>query len=351
MDFNKKQQFKSSGHCFTACKKCPNVQHQTHNHTRETTAMDKATTHPTALLHINIDKSKRRERQKPLASTTYCQLGKNHDVMTEKLNLSIPSLLSCSKSSIFSLHSHCKYLEQENAAIMKKIIEMEDGRMNSASQLLQQYDRAESNIQAVQFWTDRQIKDGHGDVDVIRVLRKKREKALRLQLQACEEKIKAAQEDLHHLREYRDREHSVKVLEAAELERQLRVLNETHQDQAADVEALAHTETQKLLESQQTVKDAILQNVVEQELQFLPLSLKRMCLQNQELKQDIHAYQQMVAELQNEVLVLLKRGDSLRKSWKEETDRLCKDLLLGKPICTPDEDVILNIPLNQEMPI
>ncbi|XP_075032639.1 uncharacterized protein C20orf96 homolog isoform X2 [Mixophyes fleayi] len=289
---------------------------------RRTTVTNMATTHPIAFLHISKEKPRRRERHKPPASTVHHQRSKNHVVESYKLLGSHPSLLSCSKPAISTLHSHSKYLEQENAAILKKIIEMEDRSMKNASQQLQQYDKAESNIHAVQAWTDRQIQDAHRDLEAAREQREKRVMALRLQLQACEEKIKAAQEDLYRLREYRDREHSVKVLEAAELERQLRVLNEAHQDQATDVEALAHTEIQKLLESQQTVKDATLQNVVE-----------------------------MVADIQNEVLDLLEKGDSLRKSWKGETDRLCRDLLLGKPICTPDEDVVLNIPLNQQMPI
>ncbi|XP_075032640.1 uncharacterized protein C20orf96 homolog isoform X3 [Mixophyes fleayi] len=259
---------------------------------RRTTVTNMATTHPIAFLHISKEKPRRRERHKPPASTVHHQRSKNHVVESYKLLGSHPSLLSCSKPAISTLHSHSKYLEQENAAILKKIIEMEDRSMKNASQQLQQYDKAESNIHAVQAWTDRQIQDAHRDLEAAREQREKRVMALRLQLQACEEKIKAAQEDLYRLREYRDREHSVKVLEAAELERQLRVLNEAHQDQATDVEALAHTEIQKLLESQQTVKDATLQNVVEQQLESLPLSFRRLCLQNQKLKQDIHAYQQ-----------------------------------------------------------
>ncbi|XP_069607099.1 uncharacterized protein C20orf96 homolog isoform X2 [Ranitomeya imitator] len=251
--------------------------------------------------------------------------------------------------SLSSLNSQCKRLEEENASMMRRIIAIEDEAMKSATQHLQQYNRAGSNVHAVQIWTEHQTRESQRDLEITREMSEERVNVVRRQLQNCEEKIQEAQKDLQQLRDYRDRGHSMKTLEAAELERQIRLLCDLHQDQAADVSALAQTEIEKLLESHQKVKDGILKGVVEQNLESLPLSVKRMCLQNQEMRSEIKAYHQMIPGLQDDIKQLLETGESLRKSWNEETDRLCRDLLLNRPKCPADEDVVLDIPLNQPM--
>lgn len=233
--------------------------------------------------------------------------------------------------------------------MLRRIVGIEDEAMKSATQQLQQYDRAGSNVRAVQTWTEHQGQDAQQDLELTRERREERVSGLRLQLQNCEGKIQEAQKDLQQLREYRDRGHSMKALQASELERQLHVLSERHQDRATDVEALAEIEIENLLESHQKLKAGVLQGVAEQHLESLPLSLKRMCVKNKEMRSEIKAYQQMIMGLQEDIKDLLETGDSLRKSWKEETDRLCGEILLSKPRCPADEDVVLDIPMNQPM--
>ncbi|XP_077109206.1 uncharacterized protein C20orf96 homolog isoform X1 [Ranitomeya variabilis] len=277
------------------------------------------------------------------------QLNKNCVTAKNRLKKGVPVLLTYTTQSLPSLNSQCKRLEEENASMMRRIIAIEDEAMKSATQHLQQYNRAGSNVHAVQIWTEHQTRESQRDLEITREMSKERVNVVRRQLQNCEEKIQEAQKDLQQLRDYRDRGHSMKTLQAAELERQIRLLCDLHQDQAADVTALAQTEIEKLLESHQKVKDGILKGVVEQNLESLPLSVKRMCLQNQEMRSEIKAYHQIIPGLQDDIKQLLETGESLRKSWNEETDRLCRDLLLNRPKCPADEDVVLDIPLNQPM--
>ncbi|XP_075203934.1 uncharacterized protein C20orf96 homolog [Anomaloglossus baeobatrachus] len=289
--------------------------------------------------------TKGKARQK----TADFQLSKKCVTAKDKPKRGVPILLTYSTQSLISLNSQCKRLEEENASMVRQIMGIEDEAMKSATQQLQQYDRAGSNVRAVQLWTEHQTQESQQDLESTREMSKERVNVVRCQLQNCEENIREAQKDLQQLRDYRDRGHSMKTLEAAELERQLYVLSDLQQDQAADVEALAQTEIEKLLASHQKVKDGVLQGVVDQHLKSLPLSMKRMCLQNQEMRSEIKACHQMITGLQDDIKQLLETGDSLRKSWNEETDRLCRELLLNKPSCPADDDVVLDIPLNQPM--
>ncbi|XP_044154223.1 uncharacterized protein C20orf96 homolog isoform X1 [Bufo gargarizans] len=332
-DHSMSQRQMASGHHCIACTKTLTC-HQTHRRMTEATVLRTDGKSPT-----------KGNSQKKMSD----QLSKSCDMKKEKLKKSVPMFMTYTRPPVSSLHSQCRRLEEENAYMLRQIMDMEDKAMKSATQQLQQYERAGSNVRAVQIWTDHRIRDAQQDLELTSERREEHLTGLRLQLQNCEEKIQATQKDLQQLREYRDRGHSVKMLQAAELERQLRVFSELHQDQAADVEALAQTEIENLLESHQKVKDGVLQGVVEKHLDSLPLSVKRMCLQNQEMRSEMKAYQQMITGLQDDIKKLLETGDCLRKSWKEETDRLCRELLLSVPSCPADEDVVLDIPLNQPM--
>ncbi|KAM3923450.1 uncharacterized protein C20orf96 homolog [Leptodactylus fuscus] len=341
MDHSMPEQVTVSGTTYTKTSNCHCDSRQTYKNMTEPIVKNWTVIHRTG----GENPTKVKSRQK----TSDWQLCKICDLETDKLKINGPLLMTSSRQPLSSLFSRCKRLEEENASMLRQILEIEEEAMKSATEHLQQYDRAGSNVRAVQIWTEHQIQDAQQDLELTRERREGFVNDLRLQLQNCEEKIKEVQKDLQELREYRDRGHSVKVLLAAELERELCVLTELHQDQTADVEALAQTEIENLLESHQKLKDGVLQTVVEQRLESLPLSLKRMHFQNQEMKSEIKAYQQMITGLQDDIKKLLETGNSLCKSWKEETDRRCRELLLSMPSCPADEDVLLDIPLNKPM--
>ncbi|CAN2389896.1 hypothetical protein PRIEUP_LOCUS7198 [Pristimantis euphronides] len=278
-----------------------------------------------------------------------CHLRKNCATETDKRKSSGPMLTTFTRQPLSSLQSRCKRLLVENASIQRQIMEIEDKAMKSATQQLQQYDRAGSIIRAVQSWTKHQIREAEKDLELMRKLGEERVNGLRLQLQDIEEQIQEIKIDLKQLRVYRDRGHSAKLLRAAELDRQLRALNEQHQDQAADVEALTQREIKHLLEIHRKEKDGTLQGVAEKHLDSAPLSLKRMSLQNQQMRSEIKAYQRLITVEFQDIVKLLETERSLCESRKEETDRQCRELLLLQPSCSADEDVVLDIPLTQSM--
>ncbi|KAG8559383.1 hypothetical protein GDO81_017322, partial [Engystomops pustulosus] len=189
------------------------------------------------------------------------QAKKNCDLDADKLKRS--GSMTYSRQPLSSLMSQCMRIEEENASMLRQIMRNEEEAMKSATQKLQQYDRAGSNVCAVQAWIDHQVRDAQQDLELTRKSGKERLNELRLQLKNYEENIQEVQKDLQDLRNYRDRGHSVKALQAAELERQLQVMSKLHKDQAADVEALAQTEIENLLESHYKLKDNVLQGVVE----------------------------------------------------------------------------------------
>lgn len=55
---------------------------------------------------------------------------------------------TCTRPPLSSLLSQCKRLEEENASLLRRIVGIEDEAMKSATQQLQQYDRAGVSVTA-----------------------------------------------------------------------------------------------------------------------------------------------------------------------------------------------------------
>ncbi|XP_053556215.1 uncharacterized protein C20orf96 homolog [Bombina bombina] len=253
--------------------------------------------------------------------------------------------------SIKVLSSLCHRLEEENTILLEQIIEYEHRNMAYASQQLREYTKAGNNILAVQSWADRRLQDAQDDLQKTVEQGENCQHELHLQLKALDSKLKDSQIELHKRREYRDREHPLKVLEMAELQRQLYKLGETHQDQKADVEALAHSELQNFMCQQEKLRDVSLEKVVQYYMESLPLSVRRTCLQNHGMKKEIQIQKQVIAELHDQILALNETGVLLQKSQCQRHEKLCRDLLLHMPKCSPDEDVAFDIPVEEDVGI
>ncbi|XP_053309439.1 uncharacterized protein C20orf96 homolog isoform X2 [Spea bombifrons] len=247
------------------------------------------------------------------------------------------------------LNTLCRRFEAANAVVLKKILETEETAMGKASRQLQQYNKAGSNVLAVQSWGDRQLRDALQDLEETRERGEQRLQALKGELVACNAKLRDAQTRLQELQDYRDSGHLVAARQIADLRRELQLLLDTHQAQAADVDVLTRAEMQNLLEKHRKLLESKLQSIVQHQMDLLPPSIRRMSLENHQMKQDIAIHQQVICELQEEVSCLQETRKTLLKSKQQKVEKLCRDLLLHAPRCSPEEDVALNIPRNEEI--
>ncbi|KAM4606873.1 uncharacterized protein C20orf96 homolog, partial [Discoglossus pictus] len=256
-----------------------------------------------------------------------------------------------SRDALFLMHSLCRRLKEDNTHLINRIKNQEQEDMSCASQRLGQYNRVGDNVLVEQLWTDHQLDGARQELQVTRVRKEEHMKGLLLQLQAVDKALRDAQNELRQLKTFRDIVRPASVLEILELKRQLHKLSETYQDQADDVTALSHSELNSFLDQQQKVKESALERVVQDHMTFLPPSLKRASLQNKAMKRDIDIHRQMISELQDQIAALLKTGDSLRKSQSQATEHLCRDLLLYMPSCSPDQNLVFDILLEEDMAI
>ncbi|XP_069099438.1 uncharacterized protein C20orf96 homolog isoform X2 [Pleurodeles waltl] len=139
-----------------------------------------------------------------------------------------------------------KGLEEANMGLVETIKAQDASAAAEASSLLQQYDRFGGTIASVQAWSARQVSEAKQKLQEAKEITAQRLMELEQQLHALNARLQASQEELHTLRTYRDKEYPVQVLRIAELQREIRKLQEAHQDERVDVDALVDTEMEKL---------------------------------------------------------------------------------------------------------
>ncbi|OCT61976.1 hypothetical protein XELAEV_18043060mg [Xenopus laevis] len=126
------------------------------------------------------------------------------------------------------LQSLCHRLEETNTALLWRMMEEEELAMKSASQQLGQYSRTGNISQAVLSWRECQQQDAQKDLRKLREQREECLQGLRLQIQACNEELHRAQENLQRLREYQDRQQPMFLLQIADLQRQILRYNQAN---------------------------------------------------------------------------------------------------------------------------
>ncbi|XP_063315587.1 GRIP1-associated protein 1-like isoform X2 [Pelobates fuscus] len=275
-------------------------------------------------------------------------LGKKKDVDSSRIQHYIPHRGVDSPAYMNAVRRN---LEEKNANLMKTIIEDEKRSLESATELLQQYNKTEHNMAALKSWSERQLREAQQDLEETRMKGEQRLKELQNQVEACDKKLRDAQKDLQQLRDYRDRDRSVKALEIADLQRQLKSLSDAYQDRISDVEALAQTELQNVSKKHENRMDGSLQRIAQHQIDTLPPSIKRMYLENKKMKKDIAVHEKAITELEDEIGHLRVTRNSLQRSARELIGKWCRDLLLHEPRCSPEEDLIFDIPENEDLPI
>ncbi|XP_069507062.1 uncharacterized protein C20orf96 homolog isoform X1 [Ambystoma mexicanum] len=255
------------------------------------------------------------------------------------------------KLAVAELKMRCKVLEEANVGLMKTIENLDATSAAEASALLHQYDRSGGNIASVQLWSQRQVNEARDNLQNSKDMAAKRLSELEKQLLALNAKLQAFQNEVHTLRTYRDKEYPVQVLRIAELQRQVRKLQEAHQDEKEDIEALADTEMEKLSAMAQHVKVQIMEKISKAAVCGYPPVLRQMSLHNTAMTKEVQEHKEAIKELETDIATLKETHAKLLASHKERRLVIFPEVLLQRPKCHPDAEIILDIALERPIPI
>ncbi|KAL0978209.1 hypothetical protein UPYG_G00167510 [Umbra pygmaea] len=260
-------------------------------------------------------------------------------------------LILSRKKALKELEKHCVSLLEDNVRMAENIKTIDRNSLSNAREFLIQHEKLKSSITAFINWSQSQSGQTRTELKDAEEALMNRLQGLREQLRGVQAELVKAQAERHNLNIYKDNEHHVNALRIAEMTAAITKLKETQQDQNEDVHQLYHTEMVNLERRSQRKEQEILSLIGKQKVSYIPLAVKLMASHNQTMKKEIGIHKKEIAELENNNRDLIKSIEELQLSRANIRKYIFQDVFSRTDKCTPDMEVILNIPCEPWIPI
>ncbi|XP_070604843.1 uncharacterized protein C20orf96 homolog isoform X2 [Erythrolamprus reginae] len=278
-----------------------------------------------------------------------------HQALTEemtKANIRILQRLSKSKTaSLEELKRHSSVLMEKNKELMESIQEAEANSATQARSLLQQYDMFGRIITTLRDSNQNQVGVAKAELSSAEKKVEKKMAKMDQELKQVSSRVHTLQEEVNVLRTYMDKEYPLKAVQISSLLRSIRNLNEEQQDELEDTEDLARRFLESLAGKARDEQEHILQSVADKTLLQYQDGLEQMHRNNTELRRQIGVQKEVIDDLVNEVGELHKNIAFLHGALGDPYNTIFPDILLRQPKCTPDMEVVLNIPTDEDFPL
>nr|XP_028591400.1 uncharacterized protein C20orf96 homolog isoform X1 [Podarcis muralis] len=254
-------------------------------------------------------------------------------------------------NSLEEIKRHSNFLLEKNRALMEEIKEMDADTVVQARGLLQQYDMFRTIIRSLRDSSQNQAGVAKADLAAAEKTVEKNLGKLDQEMKRMQAKVHVLQEELNILRTYMDKEYPVKAVQIASLMRSVRNLNEEQQDELEEMEDVFKKCLDNMATKAQKERERFLQRVTEKKLMEYQDGLHQMDKNNLELKRQISKQKEVIAGLVKDVTALHKNLNTLHHSTGDPREVIFADVLLRRPKCTPDMDIVLNIPTDEDFPL
>nr|XP_060627506.1 uncharacterized protein C20orf96 homolog [Anolis sagrei ordinatus] len=267
-------------------------------------------------------------------------------------NIKILQRISKSRRhSLDELKHHSKVLLKKNLGLMEWIKEMDYESAKDARDLLQQYEMFGTVITTLRDSTQNQVGIAKRELMEKEKIVEKNMGKLDAEMGRMNTKVQSLQDELNVLRSYMDKEYPVKAVQISSLMRSIRNLIEEQQDELECFQNYSRKSLMNLSGRAFEQEEHVFQNIAEKQLMKYHEGLTQMNRNNLELKRQIAVQKELIAEMVKEVKELHRSIIKLHHSTGDPRNMIFADVLLRKPKCMPDMDVVLDIPTDEDFPL
>ncbi|XP_074057206.1 uncharacterized protein C20orf96 homolog [Macrotis lagotis] len=271
----------------------------------------------------------------------------------EKIQANIQVLRTMLKfrgASLDELKSHITSLTNTNLQLAEKIQELEAKTAEKVRRLLQQQDMFGTLIGTLDYACQKQVQDMKSKLEKWETKAKNRVNELLQQLTKVRTKIHKAQEELNFLNNYMDQEYPIKSLQIVDLMREIQDVKISHQEDLEELDEIRSNVLQTLSQKLNEKSEEILHVLAKKTIIPYEAALREKALSNQRLLKQMVHFRGHINHLKKELPKLKAQVEDLQMQRKDSWEVAFADVLLRKPKCTPDMDVILNIPEEEMLP-
>ncbi|XP_019501189.1 PREDICTED: uncharacterized protein C20orf96 homolog isoform X6 [Hipposideros armiger] len=226
------------------------------------------------------------------------------------------TMLRNRRTSLQELRNQEDFLTKLNQELMKTIQDTEDSWALKVREMLQQQDILGNMINILEYSNRKEMQQMKCELQELEEKQESKMSYLEQQLEQLNAKIKKTHAEVSFLSTYMDHEYPVRSVQIANLVRQLQQVKDSQQ---------------KTLQPHQ---EGLLQKTQE----------------SQDLMKYMDKFKEFINQFEEEISILRAEIKKLQTQTREPREIVFADVLLRRPKCTPDMDVILNIPVEELLP-
>uniref|UniRef100_A0A8C8YHL4 Chromosome 20 open reading frame 96 n=1 Tax=Prolemur simus TaxID=1328070 RepID=A0A8C8YHL4_PROSS len=295
---------------------------------------------PTMLVASQLNNSQqqlhRREKQDPRK-------------MQAKIRL-MKAMLRNRRTSLQELRSHGYFLTKLNEELIKTIQDMEDSTALNVRAMLQQQDILATAIDVLEYSNKKKLQQLKSELQEWEEKEQYKMNCLEQQVEQLNAKVKQTHEEVSFLSTYMDHEYSAKSIQIASLVHQLQQVKDSQQDELDDLNEMRKSVLKSLSDKVQNKKIKILRSLVVKTQSPHQEALLQRARASQAMLTIMSKYRDFIDQFEEEVPILRAEVEELQAQIREPREIVFEDVLLRRPKCTPDMDVILNIPVEEVLP-
>ncbi|XP_067936920.1 uncharacterized protein C20orf96-like [Watersipora subatra] len=316
----------------------------------DTTALTSQYTRPPSTPVTGRQRKLRREEMKaPRYVGAAVQSDDEHK--SERIKLLELKVLSAT-AAIANHKERERVLLRKNLAAKNHIQEMEKPNHESVKKLMRRYEKFRGGISFLSDNFTTTLQTEVTSLDKLEKRLKRELDAIQSVVDDLDRRLQEKQSHVYILNNYKDKEYPVKAIRIGELMTELDKVEMENNDDYYDLERVVDEELEKLTiagkETEANIKESALNEVLTQ----MHPSLKDKALQNQVMEKEIKYHKEQIIALQNDIIELEGSVRELIAHPKTNVRlQVFPELFKYETKCTPEMDVILDIPKVKLLPI
>ncbi|XP_030358943.1 uncharacterized protein C20orf96 homolog isoform X2 [Strigops habroptila] len=253
------------------------------------------------------------------------------------------------RNAIEKLKQCSARLLEANCQLVEEIQDTDESTARQARRLLQQYEAFQRMKAMVQTFNKNQLDAAKAELQEMEKTMEKNLEQLQQQLEDVTSKVQALQEELRVVRPYIDGHYPEQAVKIILLQHSIRKLKRQQKEEIEKAEEMGKHILEQLEKKAQAEQEALLQKIVE-EMMLNQDGLRHMMTSNNILRRDIARQREIIQDLEEEIDELKRSIQTLRQNARDPRELIFADVLLRRPKCTPDTEVVLSIP-TEETPL
>ncbi|XP_039254084.2 uncharacterized protein C20orf96-like isoform X1 [Styela clava] len=261
--------------------------------------------------------------------------------------------IDAKKKSVHQYRELCDLLSKQNQSLQAEIDKVSSNAHKTVTQLLEKYEEYSGASKALRRAHIEDELQAQRDLDITSEQLSDERSNLENEVLNLDTQLKDLQQDLQVLRTYKDKEYPVKSMQISKLRKSVVNVAQEQKNERHELERITAGESVKLHNSRETRIKDIMESAAETAfVKMVPAGLQHMAWHNTVLKLEIEEQRRGVLDCEDEIYGLKKEIKELKRAPQSYVRPFVfPEAFLPKKICAPDEDIILDIPTQQLLPL